>query len=158
GVPGSYDLDGATVVVRGSGADIWGTSDSFHFLHRPLTGDGWIFAQVSAVDPTDPWAKAGVMIRESLAANSAHASLVVTPGNGVACQRRAGTGGGSTGDTRGGVAAPYGVYLERVGDYFYALGTADYVTWEFIGEDTIPMGETVYVGLAVTSHNNAALN
>ncbi|MEJ7654387.1 MAG: hypothetical protein WKH64_14200 [Chloroflexia bacterium] len=39
GLSGSASLNG-TFTVNASGADIWGTSDSFHFLYQPLSGDG----------------------------------------------------------------------------------------------------------------------
>ena len=81
--------DGAgAFTVSGSGADIWGTADAFQFVYQPLTGDGQIVARVTTVPNTDPWAKAGVMIREDLTAGARNAAVLVTPSNGVAFQRR----------------------------------------------------------------------
>src|SRR5262249_51611526 len=56
--------------VGAAGLDIWGAADQFRFVYQSLTGDGEIVAQVTALQPTDPWAKAGVMIRETLAADA----------------------------------------------------------------------------------------
>src|ERR1051325_10079280 len=67
---GSYTQSGGTFTVMGSGADIWVTADEFHFVSTPLTGDGSITARVVSQTNTNPWAKAGVMIRESRAAGS----------------------------------------------------------------------------------------
>ena len=50
--------------------------------------------RIVSMDNTDPWAKAGVMIRESLTSNSANAVTALTPGNGTAFQRRPASGGG----------------------------------------------------------------
>jgi hypothetical protein len=158
GAPGGAYHDSGTYYVWGSGDDIGGTADAFHYVYQPLMGDGWIFAQVSWVEDTHPLAKAGVMIRETLEAGSRHAAVVVTPQQGTQFLGRETVDGKTTVTTLKGIAAPYGVYLERMGDYFYALGTADYVTWEFLGEAIIPMAATVYLGLAVTSHDNAVLN
>jgi len=160
GRPGNayQDTTAGTWTVAGGGADIWGTADAFHYVYLPLAGDGWIFAQVTSVSPTDVWAKAGVMIRETLDANSRHAMVVVTSQQGVSFQRRISTGGSSVSDTLAGVLAPYAIYLERVGDTFNAWGTADYVNYDYLGTDTIPMTSQVYIGLAVTSHNNSLLN
>ncbi|HZE98356.1 MAG TPA: hypothetical protein VE981_15095, partial [Planctomycetota bacterium] len=64
-IAGDASVTGSQVMVCGAGADIWSTADSFHFVSMTLTGDGTIFARVVEIDNTDPWAKAGVMIRET---------------------------------------------------------------------------------------------
>ncbi|HCO96149.1 MAG TPA: hypothetical protein DIU00_19780, partial [Phycisphaerales bacterium] len=85
-----------TYTITGSGADIWAVdgveADEFHYAFKTLSGTGSIAARVESVSDTDTWAKAGVMIRESLDPDSAHAMTVVTPGSGVSFQRRPGTG------------------------------------------------------------------
>src|SRR5205085_359297 len=90
GVAGSSSISGGTVTVNGSGADIWGTADAFQFRQVALTGNCAITARVWSVQNTNAWAKAGVMIRGSLAANSMNAALFVTPmtANGVSWQSR----------------------------------------------------------------------
>jgi hypothetical protein len=69
GVAGSagYDFNAGTFAVGGSGVDIWGTADSFRYTYQTLTGDGYLLARVASQGNTDGWAKAGVMIRDSLA-------------------------------------------------------------------------------------------
>ena len=143
--------------VVGSGADIWGTADAFRYTYRLASGDCDITARVTAIDNTNVWAKAGVMIRETLTAGSRHAMVVVTPGSGVSFQRRTATDGASAHTTTGGLAAPYWVRLTRVGDVFTAYRSADGVTWTTIGSATIPMASDVAIGLAVTSHSAGAL-
>lgn len=146
-------------VVRGGGADIWDNADAFHFVYRTLYGDGAIIVRVIGMRYTDAWAKAGVMLRETLDADSRHALMVVTPGNGSSFQRRRDTGGFSEHTTRGdGVRAPYWVKLVRAGNVFSGFKSSDGVNWELVGADTIAMSRTVSVGLAVTAHNNARLN
>ncbi|MHC4206436.1 MAG: LamG domain-containing protein, partial [Planctomycetota bacterium] len=77
GYPGSVgsfvESPVGTYTMTGSGADIWGTSDQFHYAFKNLAGAGSIFAKVESVENTNGWAKAGVMIRETLDADSAHA-------------------------------------------------------------------------------------
>src|SRR6185436_19114387 len=58
----SGDL-GAVGVVRGAGADIWGTADAFRLAYQTLSGDGQIVARVASVQNINAWTKAGVMIR-----------------------------------------------------------------------------------------------
>jgi len=92
---GSVAFDGTTYTVKASGTDIWGTSDGFFFVEMPIGDFRMMSARVRVVGNTDPWAKAGVMIRENLAADSRHADLVVTPSKGIAFQYRASPGGTS---------------------------------------------------------------
>ncbi len=157
GVAGSASWTGASFTVDGSGADLWGAADAFRFVYRALTGDGEIRARVASVENTNAWAKAGVMMRETLDANSRHAMAVLTPGNGLAFQRRATTGGSSAHTSGGAAAAPTWVRLVRQGNSFSAYRSADGSSWTWIGTETIAMNATIYVGLAVTSHDNAAL-
>ena len=80
---GSASYASGVFTVNGCGADIWGASDQFNYVSQPLTGDGSIVARVTSQSDTDPWAKAGVMIKQSTASGSPYALLAVTPGNGV---------------------------------------------------------------------------
>lgn len=159
GVPGSDDASGNTLTVRGSGNDIWDTADGFRFLYRTVTGDCLIEAQVTSVTNTNSWAKAGVMIRESVAANAANVFVLVTPSSGVGVQQRPTTGAQTT-FTSGpwGATAPYWVRLRRTGNTFIASVSADGTTWTTLATYTATMGATVQVGFAVTSHDNAQLS
>ena len=82
----SYSYANGVFTVNGSGADIWGASDQFNYVSQPLTGDGSIVARVTSQSDTDPWAKAGVMIKQSTTSGTSYALLGVTPGNGIAFQ------------------------------------------------------------------------
>jgi len=101
------------------------------------------------------WAKAGVMIRETLDANSPHAMVAVTPGNGVAFQYRGMPGDVSANVNQGGITAPHWLKLSRSGNTFTAQHSTDGSDWETLGlPQTVVMAPNVYVGLALTSHNN----
>ena len=143
--------------VSGSGADVWGAADEFRFVYRSLTGDGSVAARVSALDMVDLWVKGGVMMRESLNANSRHASMFVSAGKGLAFQRRTTTGGSSTHTTGGAYGAPYYVKMTRTGSTFTAYKSADGVTWTKVGSTTMSLPQTIYVGLALTSHLDGTL-
>jgi hypothetical protein len=81
GIPasvGSFTQNGQNYTMTAGGEDIWGTADQFHFAYKQLSGIGSITARVVSISNTDPWAKAGVMIRESLEPGSSHAAVVVT--------------------------------------------------------------------------------
>ena len=158
GLVGSASYANSAFTVKGSGDDIWNTADAFRFVYQPLSGDGSIVARVTSITNTDSWAKAGVMIRESLDANARHAMVAVTAGNGVAFQRRTATGGSSAHTAGATLIAPYWVKLARSGNTFTAYQSVDGASWAQIGSVTLSMATSVYVGLAVTSHNNSTLN
>jgi hypothetical protein len=96
-----------------------------------------------------------VMIRESLTAGSAHGFMLVSAAKGAAFQRRPAAGGVSVSSPGTLSTAPRWVKLQRAGSLFSAYESADGVTWTLVGTETIPMGATVYAGLAVTSHTTS---
>ncbi|MFA7343351.1 MAG: family 16 glycosylhydrolase [Terrimicrobiaceae bacterium] len=156
GAAGSASNVGGTFTVNGSGADIWGTSDSFNYESQPLTGDGTITARVASLVNTNAWAKAGVMMRNTLDAASPQTFTFVTPNAGTGNQYRV-TNGGSTSYAAGSGAAPYWVRLKRAGNVFTSYVSPNGTTWTQVGTETITMNSTIYVGLAVCSHNNPVL-
>ena len=164
GYPGSTGsfVEGSvgTYTMTGSGVDIWNVNgveaDEFHFAYKMLTGAGSIIAKVESVENTNVWAKAGVMVRETIDPDSAHAMMVVTPGSGVSFQRRPSTGGTSVDTTTSGITTPYWVKLERsISGSFTASHSANGSTWTMQGTENIPMGANVHIGLALTSHDAA---
>jgi regulation of enolase protein 1 (concanavalin A-like superfamily) len=158
GLAGSVTFSNGVFTVTGSGDDIWNAVDAFRFVFVPVTGNCTITARVLAVQNTDGWAKAGVMIRANLNADSANALVAVTPGNGVTWQDRSSAGGSSSFNNTTGLSASYWVRLVRSGDTFTGYRSANGVTWTPLGAATISMASPVYVGLALTSHNNSTLS
>jgi regulation of enolase protein 1 (concanavalin A-like superfamily) len=157
GVAGSAQVNSGVFTVLGSGADIWGATDAFHFVRRTWTGDGQIVARLATQQNTNGWAKAGVMIRESGDANSRHAMMVLTPSNGAAFQFRTGTGGWTTNVAGPALAAPALLRLVRSGSTITAYVSSNGTTWTQVGSASISLPATAEWGLAVTSHNNAVL-
>jgi len=163
-VPGQYKIGACS-------NDIWGTADSFNFYYKTLTGDGSISAKVIAVtNTTSVWAKAGVMIRESLDPASAYGSMFPTPDGRRAFQDRPTAGGNafSAHSATGVVKLPFWVKVERKGSTVTAYYSTDGKTWtrqpdtENTGTDkslnpqVIAMGSTICIGLAVASNNFGA--
>jgi hypothetical protein len=152
GAAGSATGSGGSFTVTGAGADIWGSADAFRFVYTTLTGDGSIVADVTAEQYVANWTKAGVMMRETLTAGSRHALMLVSPGKGLAFQRRVDPDGVSTSTSGAAAAAPCFVKLTRAGTTFTAFSSPDGANWTRVGSETIAMGSTIYVGLAVSSH------
>jgi hypothetical protein len=159
---GSFtDLGSGSFTIVGDGADIWGTADGFRYAYKRLTGDGQITVRVTDLTHTNDWAKAGVMIRETLDANSVHAMIIGTPGtpntnNRISAQGRATKGADSFNVDVVGPTPPYCLRLVRRDDtftgYYYSDGK-----WVQVSSATIPMTDPVYIGMVVTSHTNGAL-
>ncbi len=143
-----------TYTMTASGTDIWSTADEFHFAYKELSGAVAIIAKVESLENTDPFAKAGVMIRNTLEPDSANVAMLVTPENGVRFQFRNNAGMVTDRNFAEGVTAPQWVKLERtVGGLVRASYSADGSTWTQVGMGAISMKMPMYIGLALTSHN-----
>src|SRR5256885_3603398 len=100
------------------------------------------------------------MIRESLSANSAPRFMAYEPypGPSVYLYDRPSTGAGTSSATSSIVALPRWVKLVRSGSTFSGYSSADGVTWTQLGGSlNISMAQNVYIGLAVSANDNAAL-
>lgn len=146
---------GGTLTIDAAGADIWGHSDQFHFVYTPVSGDVDLRARIDGLTAADVWSKAGVMIRSSLRGDAAHALALVSAAKGVAFQRRPANAGGSAHTAGPAVRAPWWVRLVRTGTMVTAYASQNGAVWTPIGSDTIALGATAYVGVAVTSHEPA---
>jgi len=176
GIPASVgsfvEAPAGTYTMTASGADIWNQADEFHFAYKTLSGVGSIEAKVESIELTDPWAKAGVMIRETLEPGSKFAAVYITPTaatggatNGCRFQARTNTDGAATSDssvatdTQKAIIAPYWVKLERdIAGNFRGYYSSDGTNWKTMAwnPQSITMGANVYIGLALTSHNTGA--
>lgn len=159
GYRGYAVFDGtSTFSVAGGGADIWGTADAFHFLYQPLVGDGAVQARILTQQNTNAWAKAGGMIRESLAADSKHGMSILSSNYGMLYQGRNTTGGTSIGLPTLSATIPIWTKMERRGPVLIGWKSLDGATWDWVGSQPVSMGTQAFAGLAVTAHNNAALS
>jgi regulation of enolase protein 1 (concanavalin A-like superfamily) len=152
-IAGSASYSQGVYAITAAGTDIWGTADQFNYVYQPVTGDLDVNARVASLAKANRWSKAGVMIRESLSANSRQASMFISVSRGYAFQRRPETGGLSDGTAGGSGSPPGWVRLKRSGTLFTAYTSTDGHTWNVVGSDDIAMGDAAYVGIAVTSHN-----
>jgi len=155
------DTNGAWT-VSGGGADIWGTADQCNFASQSFNCDGAIIAQVTSVQNTDPgsgWSKAGVTFRNDTTAGAVNAFMTATATQGVNSQFRTTAGAASSNTQVAGVATPVWVEVVRSSDQFSGYYSVDGTNWTQVGSAaTIEMGGAALAGLAVSAHNNAALN
>jgi regulation of enolase protein 1 (concanavalin A-like superfamily) len=161
---GTVTIPGATSYLRGqfniiaTGKDIWGTADSFHYVSKPLSGDGEIVARVVAMQYTDPWAKAGIMFREGKDAGAKYAFMGFSGQGGSVLQSRAMTGTDPNSVDGPPAKIPHWLKLVRFADTFTGYVSKDGRTWQKVGTMTVPMNKDLYVGLALASHNKTVVN
>jgi fibronectin type 3 domain-containing protein len=160
GVPGysSYDSATSTFTVTGSGSDISGSADGLQYVYHTLDGDGTITARVASQENTHSSAKAGVMIRESLAENSKNAMMYVRPGNSTHFSYRNSTGGTTNTVNSSSGSTWKWVQLTRAGNTITAKVSTNGTNWTTVGSQTITMGSKVLIGLATTARSNAKLS
>jgi hypothetical protein len=151
GTVGVSSYAGGTFLVAGAGADIWGTSDAFQFVSQPFRGDGSIVAQLDGMNPTSsPYAKAGVMIRQSTSPDSAHVLVDIKPDGGVEFMTRSAAGATTTFLAGATVTGRPWLRLTRAGSTVTAAISQDGVSWTSLGSATL--AGNALVGLVVTSH------
>lgn len=152
-----YDPSTGEYRVTGGGADIWLGTDAFEFVYRKISGDVSLSADVDFVGKgVEQHRKAALMIRQSLAPDSAYADVAVH-GDGLTALQYRPTAGATTQEMRSDVKAPVRIHIERHGNQFTisAGQTADHMT--ATGPVTVAMQDPVYIGLAVSSHNPKVL-
>ncbi len=143
-----------TYTMTGSGADIWDNADQFHFAFKQVTGASAIIAKVESLENTDPFAKAGVMIRDTLEPESRNVAVFINPVNGVRFQYRNIAEGTTDRYFAEGITTPQWVKLERTaGGLVRGYYSEDGATWERFNLIQVRMDMPIYIGLAVTSHN-----
>ena len=144
-------------VLSSNGSDILGTADSMRMVYRTLSGDGELIARVARLDPTDPDAKAGLVVRDSLAAGAKYVGIISTASNGTQIQVRSATNGTTAiGGVAGSTFGPQWMRVRRVGTLLYVDKSPDGTTWTNVGgAQGVAMGTTVYVGMVLASHATA---
>jgi M6 family metalloprotease-like protein len=147
-----------TFGIETYGGDIYNQSDQFNFINHPLNGNGEIVAHISYFNNARDWSKAGVMIRETLNANSKYVMVVKTPWNGIAPQNRPSTGGYSYHNLGGSsridtLRSANWVKITRVGSEIKSYYSHNGTSWTFLETTIVSMSSNVYVGLCASGSN-----
>ena len=161
--------------LAAGGADIWEKSDQFHFLFRRISGDFDLALRVASFTPAHLYSKAGLMIRETLEADSAHLMFLVFADNAprnnnlgaYEMQFRPVSGGNCQAvypearppaPPEFPAAYPHSwLRVQRRGDRFSAWASQDGKTWKLYGVQSLALASSLYAGPALTSHDPQVL-
>ena len=155
---GSATHSGGTFTLDGSGL-LSGTADTLHYTWQTLTGDGSITARVSSLQNTGTSSRVGVMIRDSLSANSRHVFMGLASTGNYRWVRRTSTGGStSTSNSSTGTVPNTWVRLVRSGNTVTAYKSSNGTSWTQVGSLSATFPANCYIGLAVASGSNGTLN
>src|SRR5258708_1207845 len=140
--PGSVEFDAAQkrYIVTGSGENMWGTADAFHFVWKKVSGDATLTADVQLLGTGgNAHRKAVLVIRQSLDADSAYADAALH-GDGLASLQSRDEKGAATHEIQANLTAPKRLSIEKRGNYFYiSLASA--------GEELRPAGGAMRLSL-----------
>lgn len=144
-------------IIEGAGTNMWFGHDEFHFVWKKLRGDFILRANAAFIGKgVEAHRKFGWMVRSSLDSNATHVSAVVH-GDGLTSLQYRKTPGGNTEEKRSPLTGASVVQLERRGGR-YIMSVAregDTLVSETLeGPD---LGDEVYAGLFVCSHNAAVM-
>ncbi len=143
--------------IRGAGYNIWFDHDEFHFLWKRMKGDFILYTRARFEgEGVDPHRKVGWMARKNLEGNAPHINAVVH-GDGLTSLQYRKTAGAETEEIRAEITHADVIQLERKGNT-YTMRVAKFgepfVTAQV---ENLNLGEEVYVGLFVGSHNAEVL-
>ncbi len=156
----SYDAERQAYLIAGSGQNMWGTHDAFHFVWKRLTGNFILSTRARFLGPgIEAHRKIGWTIRTSLDSTSAHVTAALH-GNGLASLQFRRTPAGITEENKSSdsLANPDAVIQLERRDGVYLMSVARFgdtlVTQELTG---VLLPDTVYAGLFVCAHNDTVV-
>ena len=168
---GTAVITNGELVIEGSGADIWGKHDEFHFSYLKLKGDFDLSVRILGLTATHLYTKAGIMAREDLSDDSPHVYYQVFPNNSARNKNNDGCEFQYRTTKTGDMKAIYPadgvdkveckvdfpntyIRMKRQGDHFESFFSNDNKNWVHYSTFALKMANELYVGLAVTSHQS----
>ncbi|MDX1429590.1 MAG: hypothetical protein R3282_04845, partial [Rhodothermales bacterium] len=153
----SYDEAGQSYHVAGSGYNVWFDRDEFHYVWKRVNGDFILRANARLIgDGKDPHRKLGWMVRSGLDEGDAHVSAALH-GDGLAALQFRRSNGGESEEIKSTVDAPDVVQLMRAGNVYTMSVARSGDPLDKTEPVTVDLGDEVYVGLFVTSHDEEAV-
>ena len=154
--PGSATYIPATqqYVISGAGYNVWFDHDEFQYVWKKMKGDFILYTRAEFLGPwVDYHRKVGWMVRKSLDGNSAQVNAV-EHGDGLTSLQWRPTSGAQTEEHRLKMKYANSIQLERKGNMYIMRAAVYGDTFETDTLKNIDLGDEVYVGLFVGSHNS----
>jgi dipeptidyl aminopeptidase/acylaminoacyl peptidase len=154
----SFDPANGEYLIAGGGENMWFTNDAFHYVWVKMSGDLTLAADIKFQGTGgNPHRKACLVIRQSLAPDSAYADVALH-GVGLTALQYRETPGDTTREIQSNVSGPARVRIEKHGDYISmsVAATGDAVS-PAGAMYRIPFQEPFYVGLGVCAHDNKTI-
>jgi TolB protein len=149
----TYDAKKQEYTITGSGANMWLDSDEFHMAWKSLKGDFILTTRARFIGQgVEAHRKMGWIIRSGLKATAPHVNASVH-GDGLTSLQFRRAKGGPTEEIKSSLQGVDVIQLERQGST-YIMSVARFGE-PFVTEQTTnpALGDEVYVGLYVCSHN-----
>jgi regulation of enolase protein 1 (concanavalin A-like superfamily) len=160
-IKGSAEFDASTGQYRitGSGTDIWGNADQFHYVWRRMSGDFTVTATVKFLTEGNDHRKASIMLRQSLDTDSPFVHAVIH-GNGMPGLQFRKTKGDSVNTVDMPIEGPgtFRLKLVRQGSAITVWFGKDDGELRERGTTQNQLGSPVLVGIGVASHTQTAAN
>src|SRR5436305_12206884 len=139
--------------ITGGAANIWASTDAFHFVWKRLSGDVTLTADVQFSGAgAAAHRKAVLMIRQGLEADSPYADVALH-GDGLTSLQFRPTTGAITQEIRSPLTAPLRIRIERRGEQFTIYAGKPGEELKSTGTAIVALKDPVYAGLGVCSHN-----
>lgn len=145
---GSTSFSGNTFTQTSNCFNPAAGQDDLTFSFQQLCGDGEIIAQYNGVTP---FGFAGLMMRESVAANSKYVWMFMRANNNVAWSIRSTTGAAPLIDQKPHLNRTW-MKLTRTGNVFRGFLSTNGSNWQMIFQSAVSLDACVFVGLA--THSN----
>ena len=154
--PGTLAYNSGTYALTAAGANIWSTTDGFHFVWKKVSGDVSLTADINFSDTAgshDPHRKAVLMFRQTLDADGIYADAA-QHGSGMTALQYRRARGATTQDIELNIAAPHRVRLEKRGDTVTMFLSMNGEPLHQVGASIkLHLDGSFYAGLGVCSHN-----
>ncbi len=154
--PGGLEVEGETWTVWGGGRDIWGRADAFRFVHRALPEGGTLWTRIDAIEPTDRFAKAGLMVRDGLEPDAPFVMVHTVPDGRVLFTDRKERGGSAREEVLSVPGLPCAIGIARIGIGWCLHFNDGNGRWRF-AERVAPDYEDPRIGVAVLAHDESVL-
>ncbi|HEY4288959.1 MAG TPA: biopolymer transporter TolR [Puia sp.] len=156
--PGSANFIPETgqYVISGAGYNVWADHDEFQYVWKKMKGDFILYTRAEFLGTWVSYhRKVGWMVRKSLDGNSPHVNAV-EHGDGLTSLQFRRTAGAQTEEHKLNMTHANILQLERKGNQ-YIMRAAIYGDTYLTDTVTVDLGDDVYVGLFVGSHNSDVL-